>query len=108
MDKTAFKLELGRRISDERRKKKLLAEKVAEAAGITAQAYSNIECGRVECKSSTLKGICTALGVSADYLLGVEKQGLPDDVLILLSKLTPDEKLLVEQLIRNLMATYHK
>lgn len=108
MDKKILRLELGRRISDARLKKEIRADKLAETAGITPQALSNIECGKVDCKASTLYNICTALGVSSDYVLGIGKRNLPDDISQLLSKLKDDEILIVEQFIRSLIVTYHK
>lgn len=108
MGKQALSMEMGRRASEERLNKKLRADKLAESAGITPQALSNIECGKVDCKASTLKGLCTALGVSSDYILGIDKRKLSEDIPILLSKLNPDEILMVEQFIRSLTKTYHK
>lgn len=108
MDKNAFKLDLGRRLSEAREKKDVLAEDLAHGAGISAQALSNIEGGKVDCKSSTLYGICASLGVSSDYLLGIERRDVPDDIPILLAKLNDEETSIVEQLIRSLTATYHK
>lgn len=108
LDKGAFSLGLGRRISDARMGKNIKADKLAEAAGITTQAMSNIECGKVDCKSSTLLKICTALGASSDYILGMEQRKTSTDIPILLSKLNDDEVLIVEQLIRGLAAIHHK
>lgn len=108
MDKNVLSLELGGRISGARLKKEIRADKLAENAGITPQALSNIECGKVDCKVSTLYNICTALGISSDYVLGIGKRDLPNDIPRLLSRLNDEEVLIVEQFIRNLVATYHK
>ena len=108
MDKGAFRLEVGRRISDARMKKKMRADKLAEYVGITTQSLSNIECGKVDCKSSTMYRICLALGISADYALGLQKRDTAGDIPIMLSNLDDEEKAIVEQLIRSLVSKYHK
>jgi transcriptional regulator with XRE-family HTH domain len=44
---------------------------LAVEVGVTVNAITHIEKGRSDPRASTLYGLCTALGVSADYLLGL-------------------------------------
>ena len=108
MDKDKFNAEVGRRISSYRAGKEMSAEQLAEDAGISPQTLGRIEGGRRACKTTTFYGICKALGVSSDYILGFSGHDAEQDIVLLLSQLTPKEKMLVEQFIRNLIDIYHK
>ena len=107
MDRDVFKREVGQRVAVVREEKELLAEKLAEKAGISPVTLSRIECGESAFYTTTLFGICQALGVSSDYILGMAPRNDDKDVLLLLSKLSPREKKLVTTFIQGLIVTYH-
>lgn len=61
--------EIGSRILDLRRNKKLTREQLSEKAEISTQFLADIESGKKGMSAATLYKICLALCVSADYLL---------------------------------------
>ena len=69
MTKTVFCMEVGRRIAAVRTQKHLTQQQVADAAGITAPYYSQIENGNKTASSYVLARIIEALEVSSDYVL---------------------------------------
>lgn len=107
MEKDVFKREVGQRVAGIREEKELLAEKLAETAEISPVTLSRIECGERAFYTTTLFGICQALGVSADYILGLAPRNDDKDVLLQLSKLSSREKKLVTSFIQGLIDTYH-
>ncbi|NDO45897.1 helix-turn-helix transcriptional regulator [Clostridium sp. MD294] len=71
MDKEEYKLFVGERIREAREKLKLTREQLAELCEMEPSFLAAIENGK---KSMTLfyfKKICTALNVSADYIMGI-------------------------------------
>lgn len=107
MDKEKFNKAVGRRISASRQEKDILAETVAEDAGIALQTLSNIEGGKRACKTTTIYGICKSIGVSSDYVLGLSEPDAYGDILLLLQQLDSKEIPVVENLIRSLLDAYH-
>ncbi|MBR6399756.1 MAG: helix-turn-helix transcriptional regulator [Firmicutes bacterium] len=62
--------EIGERVREMRYKKKLTQEELAEQTGISnSQQVSNIERGLSGMSIETLKAVCKALDVDADYLI---------------------------------------
>ena len=62
--------EIGARVSEMRDKKKWTQEELAERTGISSsQQVSNIERGLSGMSIATLKSVCKALDVDADYLI---------------------------------------
>ena len=63
----------GQRISEYRKNKNITQEELAIRLGVTPQALSKWERGQSLPDVTLLADICQVLGVSADYLLGVEQ-----------------------------------
>lgn len=61
------------RMREVRTDKDLGQKELASALGITQQQYSLYETGRRKIPGEMLTPLCLALGVSADYLLGLPK-----------------------------------
>lgn len=64
-----FNAEVGARVKELRCGQGLTREKLAEAAEISTQFLSDIEFGRKGMGILTLKKLCVALRVSADYII---------------------------------------
>lgn len=62
---------LGRRVRERRRERRITQEQLAELAGISTQFAGHIERGTRVLSVETLFRLCAALGVSADYLMGI-------------------------------------
>ena len=79
---------------------------VARELGITQQTYSkyeNLE-KSVAIDSEVIKKLCTLYGISADYLLGIEKEEAEEPKPTTLS-FSSDVELLVKQLLSKLGQT---
>ena len=63
---------IGQRIKEVRSDKKLTQEYLAEKTGVNVSHISNIETNKVKVSLTLLVGICNALDVTMDYLLGNE------------------------------------
>lgn len=101
--------ETGKRIMDRRKKLGMTQEALAEKGGLTTQAVSYFECGKRAMRPENLMKVAAALGVSADYLLTGDI--IDKDKLLLsekLGKLTPEEVRLVEGIIDECIALFHK
>ena len=61
--------EVGQRIRTVREQQKLSREKLAERADISTQFLADIEGGKKGMTITTLKKLCLALGISADFLV---------------------------------------
>ena len=61
------------RLKEAREALKLTQTDIATRLGMAQQTYQKIESGKAEnIRISTLKHICKTLGISADWLLGLE------------------------------------
>ena len=92
--------EIGKRITDRRKKLGLTQEALAEKGDVTTQFVSYAESGKQAMRPENLLKISSALEVSADYLLTGEI--IDKDLLILsdkLRKLTPSQVRTVEAII---------
>ena len=101
--------EAGKRIMERRKKLGLTQEQLAERSEVTTQFVSYAESGKRAMRAENLMKIASALGVSTDYLLTGDI--IDKDKLLLsekLDKLTPVEVRLVEGIIDECIALYHR
>ena len=70
-DSERFLVDMGKRISERRKKMGLTQEALAERGDMTTQFVSYAEAGKRAMRPENLLKISSALGVSADYLLGL-------------------------------------
>lgn len=61
--------EMGKRISMRRKQLSLTQEELAEKAGLTSQTISTAETGSKALRPANIVKLCSALEISADYLL---------------------------------------
>ena len=101
--------EMGQRIMDRRKKLGLTQEALAEKGDMTPQFVSYAEAGKRAMRPENLMKVCTALEVSADYLLTGE---IVDKDLLLLSdkmrKLSPSQLRIVENVIDECISLFDK
>ena len=69
---------IGQRIREQRRKAELTQEQLAELLSVSPQAVSRWETDAAMPDISLLLPLCNLFGVSADYLLGLERQAVLD------------------------------
>lgn len=92
--------EIGLRVRRRRETLGYSREKLAETAGLAVSFLGSIELGKSDFSVSTLKKLCTALGVSSDFLLfGNEKNGAYSQVAAMLSGLGAKYLPMVEELL---------
>ncbi len=99
-DSERFLTEMGKRISERRRKMGLTQEALAEKGDMTTQFVSYAESGKRAMRPENLLKISSALGVSADYLLTGDT--IDKDILLLSDKmrsLTPSQLRIVENIV---------
>lgn len=65
---------MGQRIKAKRKELHLTQEQLAELSGLSASFMGHIERGSRIASLETLCGLCRALDVSADYLLGLSEE----------------------------------
>lgn len=77
-------MQTGEKLKSLRIALKMEQKEAAESAGITESTLSRIESGERMPSFASLKGLCEAYGVSADYLLGLrwELTSLADDLAV--------------------------
>ncbi|MGN0618010.1 MAG: helix-turn-helix domain-containing protein [Ruminiclostridium sp.] len=84
---------VGERISKLRKNLGLTQEKLAEQADISIQFLVQIEHGKRTMKIGTLRKLCSALSVSADYIInGKEDFASEVEIKSLLSPLSENER----------------
>lgn len=84
---------VGERILKLRKSLGLTQEKLAEQADISVQFLVQIEHGKKTMKIATLRKLCTALSVSADYIInGTEEHPCSAEINSLLSHLSDNER----------------
>lgn len=83
---------LGSKIWDARKRARLTREQLAERLNVSVRFLADVESGEAGVSLSTLKALCVALDVSADYLLGneTEDDGKLESVIKKLGKI-PDK-----------------
>ena len=101
MNNKDAKLELnkviGTRIRQSREIANMTQEKLADLINVTVQYVSDLERGKVGASLYTLSNICSALNVSADYLLFGKRE--PNDIsniIYRLEALSPNQLKVVE------------
>lgn len=67
---------IGNIICELRKEKGLSQKKMAEAIGVSQAAIAKIEINRNEATASTIRKLATFFDVTADYLLGLEDDGI--------------------------------
>lgn len=101
--------ETGKRIMERRKKLGFTQEQLAEKCELTTQAVSYFESGKRAMRPENLMKIASGLGVSTDYLLTGDI--IDKDKLLLsekLGRLNPKEVRLIESIIDECIALYHK
>jgi len=84
---------VGERISKLRKSLGLTQEKLAEQADISIQFLVQIEHGKRTMKIATLRKLCSALSVSADYIInGTEEYPCSAEVNSLLTPLSENDR----------------
>ena len=97
--------EMGDRIIARRKQLRLTQEELAEAAGVTPQMISTAELGKKALRPSNIVKICTALGVSPDYLLLGKISDTDHSILAQkLSCLSPEQYRHLEDIIDSFIA----
>lgn len=98
-DKELLK-EMGDRIYNRRKFFKLTQEELAEKLGVSTQMISNLELGKKAIRPENLVKLCSALNVSADYILtGSNSNNTVDNILCKLNNLNSKELHLVNEII---------
>ena len=107
-DKDLCLQEIGQRIIERRKKLGLTQEALAEKGDMTTQFVSYAESGKRAMRPENLMKICSALGVSADYLLTGD---IVDKDLMLLSnklcQLSPSQLRLIENIVDECITLYN-
>jgi len=86
-------LAVGERIANLRKNLGLTQEKLAEQADISIQFLVQIEHGKRTMKIATLRKLCSALSVSADYIInGTEEYPCSAEVNSLLTPLSENDR----------------
>ncbi|MCR5233319.1 MAG: helix-turn-helix domain-containing protein [Lachnospiraceae bacterium] len=101
-------LEMGKRITERRKKLGLTQEALAELSDLTPQFVSYAESGKRAMRPENLMRIALALNVSTDYLLTGDI--IDKDMLILsgkLQKLKPSQVRLIEYIIDECIDLYN-
>lgn len=71
MIKKEINIILGERIRETRKQKRLTREELAERIDVSVRFLADVEGGVTGVSLTTLKDLSTCLGVSCDYLLGL-------------------------------------
>lgn len=69
-----FLKDMGERISKRRKELNLTQEQLAESINLSLQSISCIELGKKAIRPQNLVNLCTALGVTTDYILTGKKE----------------------------------
>ncbi|MDE7204561.1 MAG: helix-turn-helix domain-containing protein [Lachnospiraceae bacterium] len=109
LDLELYLKEVGKRIMERRKKLELTQEALAERSDLTTQFVSYAESGKRAMRPENLMKIASVLGVSTDYILTGDI--IDKDKLLLsekLDKLTSAEVRIVESIIDECIALYHR
>lgn len=66
-------VQMGKRVRIRRKELRITQEKLAEIVDVSTSFIGHIERGTRKMSVETLYSLCVALGVSADYLMGLEE-----------------------------------
>lgn len=64
---------LGNKIKNLRKSKRITREQLAERVDVSTRFLADVEAGKAGVSLSTLKKLCSVLGTTADYLLGISE-----------------------------------
>ena len=103
---------IGKRIRNEREKKKMSQMKLAELAGMSVNGISHIECGNTKFSLPSIVSIANALNVSVDcFLMDVVDNSLiqfKKELIDLMDDCTKDEYTLLVNICKATLATYRQ
>ena len=109
LDVELYLKDVGKRIMERRKKLGLTQEALAEQSDLTTQFVSYAESGKRGSRPENFMKIASALGTSVDYLLTGDI--IDKDKLLIsdkLDKLNPEEVRLIEGIIDQCIALYHR
>ena len=92
--------ETGQRIADLRRDYGYSQEKLAEMADISVQFLSEIERGKKNMTVTTLRKMCSALSVTADYIINGESYESEDELIELCKTLSPEKRVYALKILK--------
>lgn len=96
---------MGMRIMLRRKELKLSQDDVAEITGLTTQTISTAERGVKALRPENIVKLCSALGVSPNYLLlGEATMVSPEVVPARIARLTPDQRQYLENIVDSYLA----
>lgn len=105
MNNNRFLIEMGNRISKQRKSLNMTQEQVAEAMNISIQSLSCIELGKKAIRPENLVNLCAVLNVSTDYILtGIKTEKQLNGIAKKLSALKDSDYKMVESLIDHFTA----
>lgn len=97
--------EMGQRLAARRKQLRMTQEEVAEKADMTTHTISTAETGRKALRPSNIVKLCTALDMSADYLLfGKISRGDTSILSSKVSQLLPEQYHFLEDIINSFIA----
>lgn len=91
---------IGARVRQHRTQRGFTREQLAELSGLSVQSIVKIESGTRNFRILSLISISKALGLSADYLLGLSENDETQDILLLLSMMSPKGKRFIKDFIQ--------
>ncbi len=92
--------EIGARISEIRKKKRLTQEELAEKMDVSIQMISNLERGKKAIRPENIIKLCEALDISTEYILrGVSSDEELDELLRKFRALSREKQEAVERII---------
>ena len=109
LDLELYLKEVGKRIMTRRKKLGYTQEKLAEKTDLTTQSISLAESGSRSIRMESIMKIASVLGVSTDYILTGDI--IDKDKLLLsekLDKLTAAEVRIIESIVDECIALYHR
>ena len=99
--------EMGKRISMRRKQLGLTQEELAEKAGLTSQTISTAETGSKALRPANIVKLCSALEISADYLLFGETSAMDYGIMSQkVSQLPPTLYRHLEDIINSFLAAF--
>ena len=100
MGNDIFLVNMGMRIAQRRKERRLTQEQLADKMGVSLQTISCIELGKKAVRPENLANLCSYLNVSADYILyGKRSEHQMTDVVAKLSSLDTEAYQAVQGMI---------
>lgn len=97
--------QIGNRILSRRKQLRMTQEELAEKAGITPQTVSTAELGKKALRPENIIRICSALGISTDYLLLGEVNASDHSALVSrISTLPPSQYRHLEDIVNSFIS----